>query len=77
MIRLERPVRRKVDKAARHTLVVSLVPSEALGGIIEVRELGRRKGFSIPLSNLYTLLAQREAERAIAERRAKRKARRA
>ncbi len=68
---LSRPVKRRVP-GGRRGFVVSLHPG--LVPLVEVREAGRRKGFSVPVANLYTILAQREAERERAEKRAARKA---
>lgn len=72
MTPLARRVRRKVD-APRRPLVVTLTP-DPLGAFLELREAGRRAGFSITLAGLYVLLAKRAADNAIAERQARRRA---
>ena len=68
MTALKRLVRRSAAG-----FVVILHPGSA--PLIEVREAGRRKGFAVPVANLYTILATREADRMRAEKRARRTAR--
>lgn len=68
MTALRRPVRRSIPG-----YVVILSPGA--DPMIEVRERGRRKGFGITVARLYTLLAMREADRLVAERRARRRSR--
>jgi hypothetical protein len=73
MTDLARIVRRRVRAAGRRGFVVILHPGVV--PLVEIREAGRRSGFSVPVANLYTILAQREAERVRAEKRARRAAR--
>jgi len=77
------PLSRKLRRTVAHprgsktlVLVVTMEPLGAEGALIEVREKGRRSGFQITVAALYQMLAQREADRAVAERRAKRAMRR-
>lgn len=72
MTTLSRTLRRRVP-GGRRGFVVILHPGAA--ALVEVREARRRRGFSIPVASLYTILAQREAERARAEKRAARRKR--
>jgi hypothetical protein len=61
MTRLARKVRR-VAGDGRDSFVVILHPDDgAMGASIELREKGRRKGYRIELSRLYTRLAMQEA----------------
>lgn len=61
MTRLARKVRR-VAGEGRDSFVVILHPEDgAMGASIEVREKGRRKGFRIEVSRLYTRLAMLDA----------------
>lgn len=61
----------RVVKRAASGYVISLLPGAV--PLIEVREKGRRKGFSIAPANLYVLLALREADRSrVAKRKIKR-----
>lgn len=53
-------------------LVISMTPGAT--DLVTVREQGRRKGYSVPLEKIYQLGARIEAENAIKERKAKRKA---
>jgi len=71
---LTRRVRRSVSTRFR-PLVVMLHPGAE--PTIELREKGRRSGFTITLASLFVVLAERAAAQAIAERKARRKARRA
>jgi len=74
MTDLQRVLKRRVP-GGRRGYVVILHPGAT--PLLEIREAGRRKGFAAPIANLYTILAQREAERVRAEKRAARKALRA
>lgn len=74
MTPLRKPVRRRVE-GERRPLVVSLIPN-AGGSLLELREHGRRKGYVIPVRALWVILAMREADRLIAEKRAAKKAKR-
>jgi len=65
---------RAVDYRHQRGFVVILHPGPA--PLVEIREAGRRKGFSVPVANLYVILAQRAAEQARAEKRAARENRR-
>lgn len=56
MTALARKVRRETPSTPR-PLIVSLIPP----GIIEVREKGRRAGFSLTVGSLYVILAERAA----------------
>lgn len=71
MTDLTRILKRRVP-GERRAFVVILHPGAV--PLVEIREAGRRKGFSAPVANLYTILALRDAERARAEKRAARKA---
>lgn len=62
MTALKRPVRR-----AAAGYVVILHPGET--PLVEVREKGRRKGFAVPVANLYVMLAVRDADRSRAAKR--------
>lgn len=72
MTTLRRTVKRSIPQERGRGFVVILHPGAV--PLIEIREARRRKGFSCPVPNLYVILAQREAERARAEKRAARKA---
>jgi len=60
---LKRKVKRSIDTPSRQ-YVVALEPT-ADGGIISVREKGRKKSFGITVGSLYLILVSRavEAER--------------
>ena len=60
---------RRVRRAAAGYVVI-LHPGAT--PLVEIREAGRRKGFSVTLASLYTILATREADRVRAEKRARR-----
>lgn len=61
MTRLERMVRR-IAGEGREAFVVILHPGDgSMGPSIEVREKGRRKGYRVEVSRLYTRLAMQEA----------------
>lgn len=77
MTDLTRTLKRRIRLTSfqhRRGFVVILHPGPA--PLVEIREAGRRKGFAVPVANLYVILAQRAAEQARAEKRASRKARR-
>ena len=73
MTDLTRILKRRVP-GERRGFVVILHPGAV--PLVEVREAGRRKGYAVPVANLYVILALREVERARHEKRAARKARR-
>jgi hypothetical protein len=66
---LKRRVRRVVETPASKTLVLILTPPD----LIEVREKRRRSGYTTTAQALYHMLAVREADRRVEERRAKRR----
>lgn len=70
MTALERKVRREVQRDGGRALVIILHP--AIGehpAVLEVREKGRRAGYSAPVGSVYQMLAQRAADNARASRR--------
>lgn len=72
MIRLVRPVRRRIP-APRRDLVVAL---ELIGdeATITVRERRRRRGYTVTVRGLFIMLAKRAADLEVLERARKRKA---
>lgn len=67
-------ITRKVRREApgpRRPIIITLEPGEE--PTIEVREKGRRSGYRIPVRSLYTVLAQRAADNALALRRLRRR----
>lgn len=73
MTALSRKLKRSVP-GGRRGLVVILHPGAE--PLLEIRERRRRRGYAIPIRNLFVILGQREADRLRAEKRAARKARR-
>jgi len=72
---LERKVRREVARAGGRALVVILHPAAGEHpAVLEVREKGRRVGFSAPLGAVFQMLAQRSADNARASRRTRSRA---
>lgn len=75
MTHLRTPVKRSVSLIPRGgtgnhlDVVVTLYP----GGVIGLRDKGRRKEYTLPLTTVYYQAAEAEAKRIIAERKAKRK----
>lgn len=75
MTHLHTPVKRscriepKGGRGNHLDVVVTLYP----GSVIGLRDKGRRKEYTLPLSTVYYLAADAEAKRIIAERKAKRK----
>ena len=77
MTRLHKPVKRTIalqpkGGGMRLEVIITLYP----GGIIGLRDKGRRREYTLPLTTVYYLAAQAEARRVIAERAAKRKEKR-
>jgi len=77
MTTLHKPVKRSVQLipkggGSRLEVVVTLYP----GGVIGLRDKGRRKEYTLPLSTVYYLAAEAEARRIMAERKAARKEKR-
>lgn len=73
MTKLERIVRRSLAAGSRD-LVVTLHPGHGdHPPLIEVREKGRRSGYTAPIASLFIMLAQREADRKLAARRGARR----
>ena len=73
MTRLHKAVKRTValvprGGGSRLEVVVTLYP----GGVIGLRDKGRRKEYTLPLSTVYYLAAEAEARKIIADRKAKR-----
>jgi hypothetical protein len=79
MTTLTKPIARECrieprgGKASTLQVIVTLYP----GGVIGLRDKGRRKEYTLPLSTVYYLAAEAEAQRMMAERRTKRKERKA
>jgi hypothetical protein len=77
MTHLHKPVARRIHLAPRGgrgnaiDVVVTLYP----GGVIGLRDKGRRREYTLPLTTVYYLAAEAEAKRIMAERKAKRKER--
>jgi len=77
MTPLKKPLRRQVHLAPRGgsgthlEVIITLYP----GGMIGLRDKGRRKEYTLPLTMIYCLAAEAEARRMIAERKVKRKGR--
>jgi len=67
MTLLERRVRRVV-LSDRRNLVVTLLPGAV--PMLELREKGRRSGYTVTLAGLFTMLAVRAADQKRAARRA-------
>jgi len=77
MTRLHKAVKRTValvpkGGGARLEVVVTLYP----GGVIGLRDKGRRKEYTLPLATVYYLAADAEARRIMAERKANKAAKR-
>ena len=70
MTRLTKDVVRFVP-AGRRGLVVTLSPNGTVP-VLTIRERGRREGFSVTVEGLYHLLARKEADRVVGERRSRR-----
>jgi hypothetical protein len=59
---LTRKVRREVARASGRPLVVILHPAEGdRPAVVEVKEKGRRAGFSAPVGAVFQMLAERAA----------------
>ena len=76
MTQLRKPVKRSLSLVGkgswRREIIVTLYP----GGVIGLRDKGRRREYTLPLATVYMLAAEAEARRILAERKAKRKAKR-
>jgi len=75
MTSLHKPVKRTLDlplKGSSRTraIIVTLYP----GGVIGLRDKGRRREYTLPLTTVYALAAEAEARSVMAERKAARKA---
>lgn len=76
MTDLTKPVRRVARGVIRtHGLRPSVVITLYPGGVIGIREHGRRKEYQIPAESVLTLAITREAARLRAEKKEARKAR--
>lgn len=75
MTHLHKPVSRSLKleprggRGNRIEVIITLYP----GGIIGLRDKGRRKEYTLPLTTVYYLAAKAEAEHMIVERKAKRR----
>lgn len=63
---IRRLVQIEVISGHRRAMILSLYP----GGVIGLREKGRRKELTLPLLTIYMRAAEAEAQRIIAERKA-------
>lgn len=68
LTRLTRKVRRAVDGLMRNGLVITIYPNNTIG----VKELKRRKEYTLPLATIYRLAVQADLEAKRIERQKKR-----
>lgn len=72
MTKLNRPVRREINK-----YVLMLVPPERdESAIVKIKQKGRRKWYQTTVEAIFWMAVRKEAERAIAEKKIRRLARR-
>lgn len=74
MTQLTKTIRRVSNTASKSGRRLIIIIDPGAIDLVTVREQGRRRGYSVPLEKIYQLGARIEADNAIKERKAKRKA---